>query len=136
MKFQNYLLFGGQCEEAFTFYHKCLGGKIDTMMRHEGSPAAGQVSAEWQKKILHAQLTVGDAILMGSDAPPEHYSKPQGFSVSIQVEDIDESKRIYEALSAGGKIIMPLGKTFWSVQFGMFHDRFGIPWMVNCTKAA
>ena len=136
MKIQNYLLFGGQCEEAFNFYHKCLGGKIDTMMPHEGTPAAGYAPPEWQKKILHAQLTVGDAVLMGSDAPPAHYSKPQGFSVSIQIEDLDETTRIFQALSEGGKITMPLDKTFWSARFGMFVDRFGIPWMINCTKAA
>jgi len=136
MQLNAYLLFDGQCEEAFNFYHKCLGGKIEAMMPHEGTPAAPHVPPEWQKKILHARLVVGDAVLMASDAPPDRQLKPQGFSVSIQVKDPAEATRIFQGLSEKGKITMPLGPTFWSAQFGMFTDRFGIPWMVNCEQAA
>ena len=136
MQLNAYLLFDGQCEEAFNFYHQCLGGKIETMLPHEGTPAAPHVTPEWQKKILHARLVVGDAVLMASDAPPDRQAKPQGFSVSIQVKDPAEATRIFQALSEKGKITMPLGSTFWSPQFGMFTDRFGIPWMVNCEQAA
>jgi PhnB protein len=136
VKFNPYLLFSGNCEEAFTFYHKILGGEIQTMMKHEGSPAAKGVPPEWLDKILHATLVVGENVIMASDAPPGHYSKPQGFSVNIGLNNIAEAERIFRALSEGGAVGMPIQETFWAVRFGMCTDRFGIPWMVNCEKAA
>jgi PhnB protein len=133
-----YLLFDGQCEEAFKFYAQVLGGKIEGMMTFEGSPAAAQVpaGAEWGKRILHARLTAGKSALMGSDCPPGRYEQPKGFSVSIAVKDVAEADRVFEALAEKGSITMPIQKTFWSPRFGMLVDRFGIPWMVNCEGAA
>jgi len=136
MQLNPYLLFNGQCETAFKFYEKCLGGKIEAMILHEGTPAADQVPAEWRKKILHARLVVGDQVLMGSDAPPDRFQKPQGFSVSLGVKDPAEAERIFLALAENGKVRMPIQKTFWAARFGMLVDRFGIPWMLNCEKAA
>jgi PhnB protein len=130
-----YLFFTGQCEEAFKFYEKLLGGKIQVMMTHEGTPAAGQVPAEWQKKILHARLAVGDQVLMASDAPPGRQQKPQGFSVSLTVKDVAEAERIYQGLAENGTVGMPLQKTFWAERFAMLVDRFGIPWMINCEQS-
>ncbi|TLY35089.1 MAG: VOC family protein [Nitrospirae bacterium] len=134
MKLNSYLFFNGQCEAAFKFYEKCLGGKIEAMLTHEGTPAEQDVPSEWRKKILHARLTVGDQALMGSDAPPERYDKPQGFSVSLNVDKPAEAERIFRALSENGKVQMPLERTFWAVRFGMCVDRFGTPWMVNCEQ--
>jgi PhnB protein len=135
MQINTYLYFNGNCEEAFTFYAKCLGGKIDTMMPHAGSPAAGHVPAEWGSKILHAHMTIGEGVLMASDAPPGHYAKPQGFSISIGLNDPAEAERIFKAMSEGGNVTMPMAETFWAVRFGMFVDKFGVPWMVNCGKS-
>lgn len=136
MQANPYLFFDGQCKEAFEFYANLLGGKIDAMLTHEGTPAANHVPAEWRSKIIHARLALGNQMLMGSDAPPEHQQKPQGFSVNINVENPDEAERIFNALKENGKVTMPFGETFWAVRFGMLVDRFGIPWMVNCEKAA
>jgi PhnB protein len=135
MQFNSYLLFNGNCEEALKTYEKILGGKIDCMLTHEGTPASCQVPPEWQKKILHARITIGDAILMASDAPPGRFSKPQGFSVNIGLTDVKEAERIFTALSEGAAVTMPLGETFWAHRFGMLTDRFGIPWMVNVERA-
>ena len=132
MQINPYLFFNGQCEAAFKFYAECLGGKIDAMMTHAGTPAEEHVPAEWRNKIIHARLTVGDGVLMASDAPPDHYKKPQGFSVSIQIKDKAEAERIFNALAENGVVTMPFEKTFWAAGFGMCVDRFGIPWMVNC----
>jgi len=129
-----YLLFNGDCEAAFKFYEKVLGGKIDAMFTHEGTPAAKDVPPEWQKKILHARLLLGDRALMASDAPPGRYEKPQGFSVSLEIETPKESERVFHALSEKGTVVMPIQETFWAVRFGMLTDRFGIPWMINCSK--
>ena len=135
MQLNPYLFFNGDCEAAFKFYEHNLGAKIEAMMPHEGSPAAGHVPAEWRSKILHARLRLGDQVLMASDAPPDHFEKQQGFSINIGVNDPSEAERIFHALAENGKVTMPFQKTFWSSRFGMAVDRFGIPWMVNCEQA-
>lgn len=135
MQLNPYLTFNGQCEAAFKFYEQCLGGKIVMMMTHGDSPMAEQTAEAWRDKILHAQLTIGDIVLMGSDAPPDYFEKPQGFSVNLQFEDIAETERVFQALAEGGTVRMPIQETFWAKRFGMFVDRFGTPWMVNCSEA-
>jgi PhnB protein len=136
MRLNPYLTFNGQCEAAFKFYEQCLGGRIVTMMPHAGSPMEEHVPPEWRSKILHASLIVGDQELMGSDAPPDRYEKPKGFSVSLHVKDPADAESVFHALAEGGTVQMPLQQTFWTVRFGMLVDRFGIPWMVNCEQAA
>jgi PhnB protein len=131
-----YLIFNGQCEAAFRFYEQCLGAKIVAMMTHAGTPAEAQVPAEWRNQILHARLAVGDAVLMGSDAPPDRYEIPKGFSVSLQVKDPAEAERLFQALAENGTVQMPIQKTFWAARFGMLVDKFGVPWMINCEQAA
>ena len=135
MQLNPYLYFNGQCEAAFKFYEQCLGGKIEAMIPHAGTPAEEHVPSEWRNKIMHARLTVGNEVLMGTDAPPEHYKKPKGFSVSLQVKDPADAERVFNALSENGKVQMALQKTFWAARFGMLVDRFGIPWMINCEEA-
>ena len=136
MEVSSYLIFDGQCEAAFKFYEKVLNGKIVGMMTWGESPMAQTAAADVRNKILHARMVIGDQALMGSDAPPDHYGKPQGFSVSLGVKDPTEADRIFNELSQNGNVTMPIQKTFWSVRFGMLTDRFGIPWMINCEQAA
>ena len=131
MQLNPYLHFNGKCETAFKFYERCLGGKIEAMISHVGTPAEQNVPAEWRSKIMHARLIVNGDVLMGSDAPPDHYKTPQGFSVALQFQDVKEADRVFNALGEGGKIGMPLQQTFWAARFGMLVDRFGIPWMIN-----
>lgn len=135
MQINAYLSFNGNCEEAFQFYEKLLGGKIEALFLHEGSPAASHVPPEWLKKVMHARLTAGNAILMGSDVPPGQYKQPHGYSISIAVDTVAEAERIFNALAENGAVHMPLGETFWAERFGMLTDRFGIPWMLNCYRA-
>ena len=136
MRLNPYLTFNGQCEAAFKFYERCLGGKVEAMIIHAGTPAEEHVPSEWRKKILHARLIVGDDVLMGSDAPPDRYEEPKGFSVSLQIKDPAEAERIFHALAENGTVRMPIQKTFWAIRFGMLVDQFGIPWMVNCEQGA
>jgi PhnB protein len=133
MKFNTYLAFNGNCGEAFKFYEQCLGGKTE-MMKWGDSPMADQTDAASKDKIMHARLQVGDQTLMGADSPKGMFNGNQGFSVAIHVTDPAEAEKLFNALTQGGKVHMPLGKTFWSPAFGMFIDRFGIPWMVNCEQ--
>ena len=134
MQLNPYLFFNGQCESAFKFYAELLGGKIIAMMTHASTPAENQVPPEWREKIIHARMVIGDQVLMGSDAPPGHFQPPQGFSVSLMVDNAEDAERIFPTLAENGTVKMPLQKTFWAIRFGMLVDRFGIPWMVNCEE--
>jgi len=136
MQMNPYLFFPGQCEAAFKFYAKVLGGEIIAMLPHEGTPAAENVPPAWRSKIIHARMVVGDKVLMGSDAPPDHQQAMQGFSVTLGIDDPAEAERVFHALAENGTVRMPIGKTFWAERFGMLVDQFGTPWMVNCEKAA
>jgi PhnB protein len=136
MDLNPYLLFDGRCAAAFKFYAKTLGGKIVAMQTHGDSPMKDQVAPDWQDKILHAKLVVGDKTLMGSDAPPANYERPKGIQVSISLTDATEAERIFKELADSGKVTLPFQKTFWSPGFGMTVDRFGIPWIVNCEPGA
>ena len=134
MQVNPYIFFNGQCEAALKFYAACLGGKIEAMMPHEGTPAEAHVPPEWHKKIMHARLSLGDTVLLASDSPPEHYKKPEGFSMSLQIKKPAEAERVFRALAENGTVQMPIQETFWAARFGMLVDQFGIPWMINCDR--
>lgn len=136
MQWNPYLNFNGDCQDAFKYYERVLGGKIIAMLSHADMPtdAQAQTPPGWKNKIMHARLVVGDQVLMGSDAPPGHFEKTQGMSVALQVDDPNEADRIFAALADNGTVRMPIQPTFWAIRFGMLTDRFGIPWMVNCEK--
>jgi PhnB protein len=135
MRLNPYLTFNGDCAAAFEFYARCLGGKIEAMMTHRGSPMEAQTAPEWLDKVMHARLVVDGDVLMGSDSPPDYFQQPQGFSVTINVDDPSKADRVFAALSEGGQVRMPIQETFWAKRFGMLVDRFGVPWMVNCEAA-
>jgi PhnB protein len=134
MQLNPYLTFNGQCEAAFKYYEKVLGGKIERMTPYEGSPAEGHAPPEWGSKILHAQLSIDNSVLMGSDAQPDHYEEAKGISVTLNLSNAADAERIFQALAINGKVKMPIQETFWAERFGMLTDQFGIPWMVNCEK--
>jgi len=133
VRLNTYLNFNGQCAEAFKFYEECLGGKIVFIQTHGDSPMKDQVPADWQDKVMHVTLAVGDSVLMGSDAPPP-FAAPQGMCVSINGLAAADGERVFNRLAEGGKVNLPFQQTFWSPGFGMAVDRFGIPWMVNCDE--
>jgi PhnB protein len=132
MRLNPYLSFDGNCEAAMKFYQKVLGARIEAMFPYDGAPPDMPVPADYTAKIMHATATIDGEVLMGADAPPGHYRPPQGFSVSLQVEDPTDAERKFKALAEGGAVVMPFGKTFFSKGFGMCTDQFGVPWMVNC----
>lgn len=133
MKIVTYLNFDKNCKEAFEFYAGVLGGKL-TMQVVSESPAAEHMAPEHQNSVMHACLEVGDQVLMASDTMNATFKAPQGFSVSLQFETPEEAERVFAALAEGGEVTMPLEKTFWALRFGTLHDRFGIPWMINCNE--
>jgi PhnB protein len=124
--------FKGQCEAAFKLYEQCLGAEPGPIFRYAGSPMANDVPADWQDKIMHGSVKLGDLVLMGSDVAPGQYEEPKGFALSIQITSIDDAERVFRELARDGRIVMPLEKTFWAERFGQLVDRFGIPWLINC----
>jgi PhnB protein len=135
MQMSPYLSFKGDCEEAFKLYEQSLDCQIGAIFRYSGSPMAGDVPADWADKVMHGSLTLGDQMLMGADVAPEDYEEPKGFSLSLNLKSTADAERIFQELSRGGRVLVPLEKTFWAALFGMFVDRFGIPWMINCEGA-
>jgi len=130
-----YLFFQGRCEEALQFYQKALGAEVQMIMRYKECPEApppGMIPANWGDKIMHSSFKVGSNIVMASDGCGEA-GKFEGFSLSIAVNTEAEAKKIFAALSEGGKVEMPLTKTFWSPCFGMLEDKFGVGWMISVT---
>jgi PhnB protein len=134
MRTNPYLYYSGSCEAAFKFYAEALGGKIISMITHAETPAATQTAPEWQQKIIHARIALGDTVLMASDAPPGRQAPMSGFSVTLNVAEPAEAERVFHALAEGGTVGMPIQETFWAKRFAMLTDRFGTPWMINCEK--
>jgi PhnB protein len=132
MRINPLLSFDGQCEAAFKFYEKCLGGKIVFLMRYGDAPGAESAPPGWRDKVIHATFALGDHVLQGADNTPETYVKPQGFVISLSIGPVEEAERIFKALAEDGVVQMPLQETFWALRFGMVVDRFGTPWVINC----
>jgi PhnB protein len=125
-----YVFYDGNCEAAFKHYEKVLGAKIETLLRNEQAPPEMPSPPERKQKIMHGRISINGQVVMASDAPPDHFHKPQGFSLSLTINDPKEAERKFKALCEGGSINMPWSKTFFSKGFGMGIDPFGIPWMV------
>jgi PhnB protein len=138
MQIQPYLFFNGRCEEAIEFYRQALGAQVDMLMRFKDSPEPppadrAPVSGD---KVMHAAFRIGDSVLMASDGmaagnAPEF----KGFSLSLNLADEAQARRVFDALAQGGNIVMPLAKTFYASIFGMVRDRFGVQWMVGVMPA-
>jgi PhnB protein len=130
MAFYPYLMFGGNCREAFTRYHEIFGGELQLMKMSE-MPNDEPVPSDQADLIMHAALVSEGNLLMASDDPSGDGGSVRGVAINYSVTDVAEAKRVFEALAEGGEVTMPMAETFWSPMFGMCTDRFGVPWMVN-----
>jgi PhnB protein len=132
-----YLIFNGNCKEAFDFYKSVFGGEYPYIGTFgEMPPMEGKETPEEDKdKIMHVSLPISkETILMGSDTGGEwssNFKAGNNFSISINAESKEEADKLFGSLSAGGQVTMPMADTFWGAYFGMFSDKFGINWMVN-----
>ncbi|OMH25794.1 YciI family protein [Motiliproteus sp. MSK22-1] len=127
-----YLFFSGRCEEALNFYQKHLGANVEMLMRFNESPEPlpeGTLQEGFENKIMHCSFTIGDMQIMASDGCGEA-TQFSGFSLALTVPDSADAHRVFNALSQGGSVTMPLSKTFWSPLYGQVTDQFGISWMV------
>ncbi len=131
---QAYLCFNGNCEEAVEFYRQALGAEVETLMRFKDSPEApppGQLAPGYENKVMHTSFRIGQTTVMASDGCGTEPTKFQGFSLTLAVFTEADADRYFNALAVGGKVVMPLNKTFWSPRFGMLEDKFGVGWMIN-----
>jgi PhnB protein len=132
MQIQPYVFFEGRCEEAIEFYKDALGAKVSMLMRFKDCPepnAPGMNSAV-ADKVMHASVLIGDTTLLMSDGRCQGPSSFKGFALALQVKNDAEAERLFATLGDGGKVTMPLAKTFFSSRFGMLSDRFGVAWMI------
>ena len=137
MQVNAYVFFNGQCEEAIRFYEKALGARPGPVSRYGDAPGDNPVPEDFRNKVMHTTMTIGDTLIMASDAGPDRYQPQQGFSLAIGTTDPAEAERLFNGLSQNARMItMPLQQTFWSQKFGMLTDQFGIDWMVNCAAPA
>lgn len=132
-----YLIFDGNCEEAFNFYKSVFGVEFEMISKFKDMPGE-KCPAGDENKIMHVSMVIGDKgnRLMGSDTGSGMGGVNFGnnFSISISTSSEDETKKLFDGLSAGGKVTMPLEPTFWAPLFGMLTDKFGVNWMVGYNK--
>jgi PhnB protein len=130
VQLHTYLNYGGNCEEAFKFYERHLGGKLTMLMRHGEQPDAHEVLPEWRHAVLHAQMTLGGTQLLGADIPPDRFQPIRSAYLSLTLDSDQEADRVFALLSDGGQIFMPMQKTFFASRFAMLRDKFGTTWML------
>jgi PhnB protein len=132
---QPYLFFDGRCEEAIEFYKRTLGAEVVMLMRYQDSPEPpppGCAPVD-SNKVMHAQFRVAETTILASDGRATGNPDFKGFALSLTVKTEAEADKVFNALANGGKIEMPLAKTFFSARFGMVSDKFGVFWMVLVT---
>jgi PhnB protein len=128
-----YISFPGNCEEAINFYKEKLGAEVLYMGRYGGSPMAGKAPDD---KIMHCTIKIGDSHIMACDSVFKDYPVTIGNNITLAIgtNDLAQADSMFDKMSDGGKIIMPMQKTFWAERFGMLTDKFGINWMFNVDK--
>jgi PhnB protein len=134
MQLQPYLFFDGRCDEAIEFYKKALGAKVDMLMRWKDSPDKSMATPANANKVMHSTIRIGETTMMASDGRNTGNPNFQGFALTINAKDEAEADRLFAALGDGGKVTMPMSKTFFSSRFGMLADKFGVGWMILVAK--
>jgi PhnB protein len=136
MQVSPYLFFDGRCAEAIDFYRAALGAEVAMVMQYKDCPEPFPGEPPPLDKIMHASLRIGSTSVSLSDGHCSGTANFQGFALTLTATDAAEAERLFAALSDGGQVRMPLGKTFFSPAFGMLADRFGVAWMVMVEPAA
>ena len=133
---QSYLYFDGKCEEALEFYKRALGAEVSMLMRYKESPEPPPPGCGPRdlNKVMHAQFRIGETTVMASDGRATGNPKFEGFALSLMLKTEAEADKAFNALSPGGKVEMPLAKTFFSARFGMVQDKLGVLWIVLVTQ--
>jgi PhnB protein len=135
MRVEPYLSFEGRCEEALNFYKKAVGAEVTMMMKYGEAPDKSMMTPGTEDKVMHAAAKIGDSVVMCSDGFNKGKTNFEGISLAATATSDAEAKRMFDALSAGGKVQLPLSKTFFASSFGMVADKFGVTWMIMMPAA-
>jgi len=135
MKVQPYVFFDGKCDEALQFYQRALGAKVNALMRFSEAPDQSQIKPESKNKVMHAAFQIGETEILASDGYCLGAPAFQGFALTINAANSAEALKLFTGIAEGGKIQMPLDKTFFAASFGIAVDKFGVNWMVISDKA-
>jgi PhnB protein len=130
MKVNTYLIFGGNCAEALRFYEQHLGAKIGMMMKFGDMPETLNAMPDMKDAVLHAQITIGETVLMASDVPPDRYKPMRSAYLCLAVASDADAERLFKELSEGGEVFMPIEETFFATRFAQLRDKFGTSWMI------
>ena len=130
MQVQPYLFFDGRCEEAIEFYKRAVGAKVEMLMRWKDAPDKSMGTPGNENKVMHSCLRIGETAVMASDGRNTGNPNFQGFALTISAKTEAEADKVFGALGDGGKVTMPMSKTFFSPRFGMLADKFGVGWMI------
>ena len=125
MKLYTQLNFGGNCEEAFRFYEKHLGGKM--MMNQSQAPGAPSGAG---KAIIHARMNIGDTVLIANDVPPAVFQRIRSVYIYLSLDSSAEAERVHKLLAEGGEVYIPMAETFYASRFSQLRDRFGVSWSI------
>ena len=127
MKLYTQLNFGGNCEEAFRFYEKHLGGRIAMMMKQSQAPNAPKGAGN---AIIHARMNIGETVLIANDVPPSVFQRMRSVYLYLSVDSAAEAEKVHKLLAEGGEVYMPMEETFYATRFSMLRDRFGVSWSI------
>jgi PhnB protein len=130
MKLYTHLNFGGNCEEAFRFYEKHLGGKITMIMKQSQLPTQYNVPPELKNAVVHARMDIAGVELIGNDVPPEYFKPIRSSYLFLAVDSSEEAEKTYALLAEGGEIGMPMEETFFASRFAQLRDRLGTLWTI------
>jgi len=134
MKLNVYVNFRGTCADAFRYYEKHLGGTVTSMVTHAQAPVPSPLGSDWQDKVLHGRMRIGDTELMAADIPSAEAMRSA--YLTLRVDSIAEAERVFSALADGGSVLMPIQETFFAPRFGQVRDRFGVNWMILHERSA
>lgn len=129
MELSPYLVFDGNCADAFNHYAGIFDGKVD--FSHTYAAFGDKMPPETHDKVMYARVRLGDFTIIGSDEVRGDFKPPQGFFVQARFDDLERARRVFDALAEGGNIQMPFGKAPGNKGFGMLNDKFGTPWTVT-----
>lgn len=130
MKLYTHLNFGGNCEEAFRFYERELGGTLTTIMRRSQLPGGYEVPPGLENAVVHARLSLAGVELIGNDVPPDHFGPIRSSYLYLELDSAEAADRLYAVLTEGGQIGMPIAETFFATRFAQVRDRFGVLWTI------
>lgn len=135
MNLYTHLNFGGNCEEAFRYYEKHLGGKITAIVRQSELPAGQDVPPGFEVAVIHARLSIAGVDLIGNDVPRQYFQPIRSSYLYLAVDSAEEAERVWGLLAEGGQVGMPLAETFFASRFGQLRDRFGVLWSIIHERA-